>query len=326
MEQIINKFEAYLLTEKRVSQSTFEAYMRDIRQLVVYLMGEHNLDIKQAKREHLKDFLFYLKMKQSSARTMSRKISAIKVLYNYASKYLDFENIASELIFPKLEKKLPQYLTEQEIEQLFDISQQDTSITGVRNKIMLYLLYMSGMRISEMVNLVVSQIQFDSGFINVSGKGGKGRIIPMPVEMLQLLDDYTDKILPQLTGKTDKADKTNEISKANKIGVTSKISKASRACKTDFLFPVTYAGKTRSMTRQAFWSILNKMWAKTGSKRSISPHQLRHSLATHMLKNGVDLRSLQMILGHENLCTVQIYTHLDISYLRNIYNKKHPRA
>jgi Site-specific recombinase XerD len=80
------------------------------------------------------------------------------------------------------------------------------------------------------------------------------------------------------------------------------------------------------MTRQAFWVILNKMWAKTGSKRSISPHQLRHSLATHMLKNGIDLRSLQMILGHENLSTVQIYTHLDISYLRDVYNKKHPRA
>jgi Site-specific recombinase XerD len=174
LEQIINKFEAYLLTEKRVSQSTFEAYMRDIRQLVIYLKGEHNIEIKQAKREHLKDFLFYLKIKNSSAKTMSRKISAIKVLYNYASKYLDWENVAGELIFPKLDKKLPQFLTENEIEQLFVVASQDSSVTGVRNKIMLYLLYVSGMRISEMVNLVVSQIQFDSGFINVSGKGGRG--------------------------------------------------------------------------------------------------------------------------------------------------------
>lgn len=342
MEQIINKFEAYLLTEKRVSQSTFEAYMRDIRQLVLYLKGEHNVDIKEAKREHLKDFLFYLKMKQSSAKTMSRKISAIKVFYNYVTKYLEWENIAGELIFPKLDKKLPQYLTEKEIEEIFLCAGQDNSSTGVRNKIMLYLLYVSGMRISEMVNLVVSQIQFDSGFININGKGGKGRIIPIPAEMLKLLDDYTNIILPKLMGKTDKIseaikgagkldkqlnkENSKKNNENNKTIKNIKISKVSRVCKTDFLFPVTYAGKTRSMTRQAFWSILNKLWAKTGSKRSISPHQFRHSLATHMLKNGVDLRSLQMILGHENLCTVQIYTHLDVSYLRDVYNKKHPRA
>ena len=96
--------------------------------------------------------------------------------------------------------------------------------------------------------------------------------------------------------------------------------------KIDFLFPIVYAGKVKAITRQSFWKILKDMWAKTGNKKSISPHQLRHSLATHMLRKGVDLRSLQMILGHENLSTVQIYTHLDVGYLRDVYDKKHPRA
>lgn len=324
VEQVINRFCAYLLTEKRVSKSTFESYVRDVNQLALFLKMEHNTDLESAKREYLKNYLFFLKMKQSTARTMSRKISAIKVFYNYTSKYFEWENIASDLIFPKLEKKLPQYLTENEIEQLLIVANQETGDVGIRNKVMLYLLYVSGMRISEMVSLVLSQIQFDSNFINVNGKGGKGRIIPIPKEIMLVLESYTNKVLPVLTGQKAKEDVKEKNKESNKT--TEKTTKAMRICKTDYLFPVVQNGKVKHISRQAFWGILKKMWEKTGNKRAISPHQLRHSLATHMLKNGADLRSLQMLLGHENLCTVQIYTHLDISYLRDVYNKKHPRA
>jgi len=316
MEQVLVKFEAYLLTEKRVSESTFEAYMRDVRQLVLFLKGEYNIELKEVKREHLKKFLLFLKQKNSSSRTMSRKISAIKVLYKYASQYLDWKDIANDLTFPKLEKKLPQYLTEQEIEKLFEVAERDDTIIGRRNKIMLYLLYVSGMRISEMVNLCVSQVQFDSGFINVSGKGGKGRVIPIPQPMLKKLERYIDAVLPQLLGDDNNKNKKN----------SDKISKKKKKIKVDYLFPVIYAGKIKAISRQNFWVALKDLWAKTGSKKNISPHQLRHSLATHMLRKGVDLRSLQMLLGHENLSTVQIYTHLDIGYLRDVYDKKHPRA
>jgi len=190
MEHIVNKFEAYLLTEKRVSQSTFEAYKRDVHQLVLYLKGEHDIDLKKADRDHLKGFLHHLKKSGSSARTMSRKISAIKVLYHYLSQHKGWKNVADNLIFPKLDKKLPHYLTEQEVEILFEVADQDNSNVGIRNKTMLYLLYVSGMRISEMVNLQVSQIQFDSGFINVSGKGGKGRVIPIPKPMIAMLERW----------------------------------------------------------------------------------------------------------------------------------------
>ena len=313
MESVLNKFEAYLLTEKRVSTSTFEAYKRDVRQLVLYLKGEHKIDLKRADRNHLKDFLYHLKTNGSTARTMSRKISAIKVLYRYLSTYLGWKNISDSLIFPKLEKKLPQYLTENEVETLFDVAEQDNTTIGVRNKIMLYLLYVSGMRISEMVSLRISQIQFDSSFINVSGKGGKGRIVPVPVPMMEHLKAYIETTLQEILYSSTCLSKRKNVAKKKKI-------------KIDYLFPVVYSGKVKAISRQSFWKILKEMWKKTGSKRQISPHQLRHSLATHMLKKGVDLRSLQMLLGHENLSTVQIYTHLDIGYLRDVYDKKHPRA
>ena len=302
MEPVLHKFEAYLLTEKRVSQNTFEAYKRDISQLVLFLKGSYNINIKKTKREHLKGFLHHLKKNGHSARTMSRKISAIKVFFTYLSTYLGWKNVADNLIFPKLETRLPKYLTEQEIEKLFNKAKQDNSAIGFRNKVMLYLLYVSGMRISEMVNLTISQIQFDTNFINVTGKGGKGRVIPIPKTMTQMLKKYIDKIVSKVVGKGKKKLKNN------------------------YLFPILYVGKLKPISLQAFWIILKNIWAKTGSTKSISPHQLRQSLATHMLKNGVDLRSLQMLLGHENLSTVQIYTHLEISYLRDVYDKKHPRA
>jgi len=302
MEHILNKFEAYLLTEKRVSENTFSSYKRDVHQLALFLRGECQVSLENTTRDHLKNFLYHLKKNGQSARTMSRKISSIKVLYNYLSKYLGWKNIADDLTFPKLEKRLPQYMTEKEIQRLFEVAEQDSSDAGVRNKVMLYLLYVSGMRISEMVNLCIAQIQFDTGFISVSGKGGKGRIIPIPQPIMELLKKYINETLERL------------------------VSKGTKKLKNNYLFPIIYAGKVKPISRQAFWSILKAIWKRSGSKKSISPHQLRHSLATHMLKKGVDLRSLQMILGHENLSTVQIYTHLEVSYLREVYDKKHPRA
>jgi len=302
MSSMLVKFEAFLLTEKRVSQNTFSAYKRDVYQLQDFLKAKQKVTLKKAKREHLKKFLHHLKTEGLSARTLSRKISALKTLFAYLHRYHNWDNVADELIFPKLEKKLPRYLQEQEVEKLFEIADRDRSTSGMRNKVMLYLMYVSGMRISELVGITVGQIQFDSNFITVRGKGGKDRMIPIPEQVMGLLKDYIDTVLPEL------------------------VDHGGRRKKGDFLFPVIYAGKLKPISRQAFWAILKGLWKKTGSSKSVSPHQLRHSLATHMLKNGVDLRSLQLILGHENLSTVQIYTHLETGYLRNVYDKKHPRS
>ena len=302
MEPMLTKFEAYLLTEKRVSSNTFSAYKCDVRQFVYYLRAEHRMGLKKATRKEAKGFVHHLHASGLAARSLSRKISSLKVLYAYLHRYHQWENCADNLIFPKLEKRLPRYLQESEIAILFEIASRDTSTIGIRNKVMLYLLYVSGMRISELINLTVGQVRFDTKFIVVSGKGGRGRMIPIPEQMMDLLKKYIEQVLGLLIKKGNKKRRINH------------------------LFPVVYGGKVKPMSRQSFWWILKALWKKTGIQRSISPHQLRHSLATHMLKNGVDLRSLQLILGHENLSTVQIYTHLEIGYLRKVYDKKHPRS
>ncbi len=302
MEPLLIKFEAFLLTEKRVSRNTFAAYQLDIRQFVYFLRTEHNVNLTQASRDQITSFLHFLNAQGLAARSLSRKISSLKVLYNYLHTYHGLENRSDNLIFPKLERRLPRYLREDEVEILFEVADRDPSPLGLRNKVMLYLLYVSGMRISELIHLGVGQIQFESSLITVTGKGGKGRVIPIPKSISALLKHYVDNGLKDFMMNREKK----------------------RKC--DYLFPVNYAGKIKPISRQAFWAILKELWKKTGIERTISPHQLRHSLATHMLKNGIDLRSLQLILGHENLATVQIYTHLETGYLRKVYDKKHPRS
>jgi len=298
---VVNRFIAYLLTEKRVSHNTFAAYRRDIQQFMFFIK-QNDLALEKLSVKDLKGFLKYLKDLELSARSMSRKISSLKTFYGYLEHHLGWVNLAIELTFPKLEKRLPSYLSEAEIEALLKVASADGTDQAIRNKVMLYLLYVSGMRISELINLHLSDIHFDTGFIAVTGKGGKGRMIPVPQAMLAMLKEYLDTVHRNFTTKKTKR----------------------RA--TDYLFPISYGGRIKPITRQAFWGILKSLWKKTGSAKKISPHKLRHSLATHMLKNGADLRSLQLLLGHENLSTVQIYTHLETSYLRSVYDKKHPRS
>jgi integrase/recombinase XerD len=303
MEYQITQFEAYLLAQKRVSNNTHVSYMNDVNQLAGYLKHKHSTDFQNATIKELKSFLQFLKEKQkSSPRSMARKISSIKVLYKFLQQNYNIPNIANELSFPKIEKKLPNYLNEEEIEQLLDYATKNKTDISIRNKVMLYLLYTTGMRISELCNLKISNIQFDTGFISVHGKGGKGRMIPVPQTILKDIQIYLDTVHAKLIGR-------NNTYRAN-----------------DYLFPVLYAGKIKNISRQAFWIILKKMAKASGINQKISPHKLRHSLATHLLRKGANLRSLQLLLGHENLSTVQIYTHIDTGYLRKIYDKYHPRS
>jgi integrase/recombinase XerD len=298
---IVQKFCGYLLTEKRVSANTFDAYKRDIQQFADWL-NKKKMRIEEVSLADLKQYLLWLKKEDLKARSMSRKISSLKSFYNYLNKHLAFDNIARELTFPKLEKRLPSYLTEAEVQQLLEASDKEITTGGYRNKIMLYLLYVSGMRISELINLKRADVHFDTGFIGVQGKGGRGRMVPIPVHIMDMLKKYLETAHKEFVS----VDETRR--------------------KTDYLFPVCYGGKVRPITRQAFWTILKSLAKKANMERAISPHKLRHSLATHMLKNGADLRSLQLLLGHENLSTVQVYTHLETGYLRKIYDKKHPRS
>src|SRR5579872_3630045 len=272
---IITKFEAYLLTEKRVAHNTFAAYQRDLNQFITFL-SSHNKSIEQAVQADITQFLVFLKKEGVGARSMARKLSALKLFFNYAHEHAGIANIAQEYAAPKIEHKLPSFIPESDLEQLFTVANEDASPTGKRNRMVLYMLYVTGMRISELTQLKLSSLHFDTGCIAIQGKGGKQRLIPLPADMLTDIRDYIDTVHREFMS-------------------------ASR--KTDYLFPTYYGGKVKPITRQACWMIIKALWKKTGIQKSISPHTLRHSLATHMLSNGADLRSLQLLLGHENLVT-----------------------
>lgn len=311
MESYISRFEIYLLTEKRLTRNTLIAYIKDISQLAQYLKSKE-IEINVATNKDIKLFLQHLKVKQKiNARSLARKISSLKVFFLFLNRFCSLDNLASNLTFPKLEQRLPNYLSEAEIENLLQASEKNKTDIGIRNKIMLYMVYVTGMRITELVTLKISNLQFDTGFISITGKGGKGRLIPVPLPVMQELKTYLNDIHPKLLNS-----KALHITQDNKISYRS----------NDYLFPVVYAQKVKHISRQSFWIILKKMAFDCGIKREISPHQLRHSLATHLLKKGANLRSLQLLLGHENLSTVQIYTHVDTQYLRKVYDKFHPRS
>jgi integrase/recombinase XerD len=298
-KQIQTKFEAYLLTEQRVATNTFFSYKRDINQFIDFL-DKNSIGLQTVTGDQLKQFVHYLYGLKLSARSIGRKISTLKTFFAYLNSHYDMKNSAKELHIPKIEKRLPTYLTQEEVMRVLACSEKDRSSLGVRNSMMIYLLYASGMRVSELVNIKISDIHFDTCFLSINGKGGKQRMIPLPQSVMTLLSNYLQ----------------------TQAGTSSQDS-LKNAC---YLFPIVYGKKIKPISRQSCWAILKKICEQAGIKRVISPHQLRHSFATHMLEKGVDLRSLQVLLGHEEITTVEVYTHVETSQLRKIYDKKHPRS
>ncbi len=301
-DKYLTFFQTYLLAEKRLSQNTLFAYIKDIEQLLNFF-DNNKVKIKTCSKVHLKKFLKFLNEQGVSAKTLSRKISSVKAFFNYLNERFDIPNRAQSLIFPKIEKTLPIYLTQEEVQKLLEAANRDTSNKGIRNKVMLYLLYASGMRVSELVSLTIDQLQFDTGFVSLMGKGNKERLVPLPKNVLELIRVYLDDVRSEL------------ISKKNDF-----------SGKQNYLFFSAYKGKLKAISRQSFWIILKKILTQAAILKNISPHSLRHSLATHLLKSGANIRSLQLLLGHEQLSTVQIYTHLEKGHVRKVYDKKHPRA
>jgi integrase/recombinase XerD len=303
-DNLFTSYSTFLLTEKRVSKNTFSAYKNDIEQLLEFLKSK-KLKLQTCNKNHLKIFLKILKDQGVKARTLSRKISCFKAFFRFLNERFGIPNKAEGLIFPKLEKTLPIYLTEEEVVKLLAVAAKDKSDKGLRNRVMLSLLYASGMRVSELTSLRVDQIHFDTGFIGLVGKGNKERLVPLPENVLKFLRFYLDNIYERLLPKKEK--------NKNSFG-------------QNFLFFSFYNEQIKSISRQSFWIILKNILAKANIKKKVSPHTLRHSLATHLLKKGANIRFLQMLLGHENLTTIQVYTHLEKSHLRELYDDKHPRA
>ena len=300
-EQLQTQFVTYLLTEKRVAENTFLAYQRDLKQFLSYL-HDRGQSVESCTRKDLKHFVKKMRQDSLAARSVSRKISTLKLFFDFVSDRFAMQNKADLLIFPKIEQGLPLYLTDNELYDLLSAAQQDSSAKGVRNKVIVHVLYATGMRVSELANLRLEQLHFDTGFIRVWGKGNKERMVPLPQATLELLQYYLDAAYRKLQPKKEILDKER------------------------YLFPTFIGGRMQPITRQSIWNIIKHLLKVAGIQKNVSPHTLRHSLATHLLKNGANIRAIQLLLGHEKINTVQIYTHLETSQLRKIYDEAHPRS
>ena len=286
----------YLIVELGLSANTRQAYERDLR-LFCKTLGFKNSDaLVNVSREQITGYMTQLKEKGLAAATIARKLAAIKAFYRFmtAEGYMD-ANPAEVVEAGTKGIKLPRVLSEDEVVRL--LNQPDiTTAEGFRDRTMLEVLYATGMRVSELINLTLERVDLNMKYIIAFGKGSKERIVPLGSVAAEFLQQYLEKVRPKLTH----ADRNTNI--------------------------VFLAFGGHELTRQRFWQIIRAYGRKANINKALTPHILRHSFATHLLDNGADLRSVQELLGHSDISTTQIYTHLTNKRLRDIYAKAHPRA
>ena len=293
-QECLEIFEKYLREEKKASANTLSSYLRDIRQLGEYLDEHSEHGIIDADEEDLSGYIGMLRANGKSVATVSRGIASIKCLYSYfCIKQLVKTNPALGLVPDKSTQKLPQILTSKEVE-LFLEQPQCVDAKGFRDHAMLELLYATGIRVSELISLNLDDLNLAAGFIRCASRG-KESIIPLYHGAVKALQDYVRDIRPQLV-----ADQEEKALFVNMSG--------------------------ERMSRQGFWKIIKHYQEKAGIQKDITPHTLRHSFAVHLLENGADLRSIQEMLGHADISSTQIYTHVVKRQLKDVYNKAHPRA
>ena len=284
-----------LWLEDGLARNTLDSYRRDLAQFAAWLEKQHGKDLAAAANADLQDYLGYLFARKARASSVARLLSTLKRYYRYGLRQGRIAvdptlNIES----PKLPRALPKTLTEEDVESLLAAPQVDTAL-GLRDKAMIETLYASGLRVSELVTLKSGQLSQDMGVVRVIGKGSKERLVPLGEEALLWIGRYREQArAPLLAGKT-----------------------------SDDLF-VTAHG--RAMTRQMFWQLLRRYAARAGLRKAISPHTLRHAFATHLLNHGADLRVVQLLLGHSDISTTQIYTHVARERLKQLHAKHHPRG
>lgn len=292
-EDILNDFCDYLKIDKRYSDLTVESYRTEIKGYLDFFK-EKNIKVKDIKNSDIKDYLAYIKKGETSERTLAHNVSVIRTFYKFLLTLKIIERNPTEFLeLPKLRKKLPTVLSKEEVEKLLDIDLTDCY--SYRNKAMLELLYSTGLRVSELVNLELSNIDLENCTLKTIGKGNKERIIPISDYALY----YVEKYINEYRGSMLKKGVNNYVFINNHGNV---------------------------MTRQGFFKIIKKLATGKNIKTPISPHTLRHSFATHLLDYGADLRSIQEMLGHSNLSTTQIYTHVSSEHLKDNYNSSHPHS
>ena len=295
MDEIIEEYLKFIQLEKGLSENTIGAYRRDLKKYQDYLEEEKISHIDFIDRQTIQVCLGDLHDKGASAKSIARFISTIRSFHQFALREKYAAKDPTVLIeTPKYERRLPDVLEVDEVIRLLETPDMSKN-NGYRDCAMLELLYATGMRVTELINLKVEDVNLIMGFVRVFGKGNKERIVPLGETIIDILETYIETVRPQLLKKTV----------------------------TDNLF-LNMHGKP--LSRQAIWKMIKQNGVKAEIFKTLTPHTLRHSFATHLLENGADLRAVQEMLGHADISTTQLYTHVSKSQIRKIYNQFHPRA
>jgi integrase/recombinase XerD len=297
IEDNLKDFLHFLIVEKGLAENTIISYKRDLNSYLLYLKNVEQIeDLNGIKRTQIVHFLKHLKENGKSSKTLARHTASIRAFHQFLIREKIVENDPTVHIeSPQLERSLPKVLSMEEVEILLE-SPKLINHYGYRDKAMLELLYATGMRVSELIGLNSGDVHLTMGFVRCIGKGNKERIIPIGTTAQSVIKDYLEKSRYKfISGKQ----------------------------REDALF-LNHHGKR--LTRQGFWKILKKLVAEAGIQKELTPHTLRHSFATHLLENGADLRAVQEMLGHADISTTQIYTHVTKTRLKEVYTKFHPRA
>lgn len=294
MQAEIRAFLNYLRVEKGLSTNTLHAYRRDLAKFALYA-AKRGLALDQFTHSTVIDFLRTLYLRKLDSRSVARHLVTIRHLFRFAfTEGIIKEDPAANVAAPKFRRSLPEFLSVAEVDRL--LRQPDvTSTLGLRDKAMIELLYSTGLRVSELCGLKAADIQLEAGCLRCLGKGDKERLVPVGHAALELIVQYMKQSRVEILG-----------------GKTS-----------PYLFP---SRTGTAINRIAFWKILAAYGRKAGLRKPLTPHMLRHSFATHLLDRGADLRSVQMMLGHADIATTQIYTHVVEERLKQVYKAHHPRA
>ena len=294
MTDYIQGFAGYLELERNASANTIVSYVRDVTQFARYLLEVEEVALPQAATEHIERYMGYMSGKGKSASSIARSVASLKSYYGYLqNRGVVRYNPAKDAIPVRTERKLPQILTGKEVERFLE-QPQCVDAKGYRDHAMLELLYATGIRVSELIGLNVGDVNLPGSYIRCASRG-KERVIPLYPGAVKALAGYVKEIRPQVV----------------------------LSPKEQALF-VNMSGER--MSRQGFWKIIKYYQGKAQIDKDITPHTLRHSFAAHLLENGADLRSIQEMLGHADISSTQIYSHMVKQKLQDVYQKAHPRA
>jgi integrase/recombinase XerD len=293
MNKFVLEYTDFLKVEKRQSRNTIEAYRRDLTHFAKYLL---NKGLDDAKTSDVRTFLVFLRNEKGLApSSVARCLSSLKSFYLYMFvENLILENPTETISSPRPWHKIPNVMSIEDVDALID-APDILTLAGIRDLAMLELIYATGLRVSELVSMKISAVDLDMGYLRSLGKGSKERVVPIGDKAKNAIESYLLKARPLFQTKR----------------------------KSDDLF-LTRRGN--SMTRQSFWKIIKKYSIKANIKVDVTPHSLRHAFATHLLERGADLRSVQMMLGHSNISSTQIYTHILTERMRDVHECFHPRA